>query len=171
MTQPRRIITGHDADGRSVVALDGPFLDNAPLLEAWAAGEGPVDSRGVADQAAGPSRLCPPPGGSKFRYFTVAPTPDGVPREALEAAYAEKFAEFGASACRVDTSRHPSMHKTQTLDYIIVLKGEVTLLLDEGEVKLKPFDVVVQRGTNHGWVTDGPEPALLAAILIDAEIS
>ena len=55
---------------------------------------------------------------------------------------------MGASHERVDTSRHPSMHKTKTIDYIILLKGDVTLLLDEDEVRLKPFDVVVQRGTN-----------------------
>ena len=62
------------------------------------------------------------------------------------------------------------MHKTKTIDYIILLKGDVTLLLDEDEVRLKPFDVVVQRGTNHAWVNNGDEPALLIAVLIDSEI-
>jgi hypothetical protein len=166
----RRIITGHDAQGRSRIVFDGPPVDAAPLFDFWTSPAGPMDSRSQDDQAQGPSRLCPPPGGSKFRFFTVAPVPEGMSREALEAAYAARFEDFGASACRVDTSRHPSMHKTESIDYIIVLKGEVTLLMDEGEVRLKPFDVVVQRGTNHGWVTDGPEPALLAAILIDAEV-
>ena len=77
---------------------------------------------------------------------------------------------MGASHERVDTSRHPSMHKTKTIDYIILLKGDITLLLDEDEVRLKPFDVVVQRGTNHAWVNNGSEPALLIAVLIDSEI-
>ena len=77
---------------------------------------------------------------------------------------------MGASHERVDTSRHPSMHKTKTIDYIILLKGDLTLLLDEDEVRLKPFDVVVQRGTNHAWVNNGSEPALLIAVLIDSEI-
>ena len=71
---------------------------------------------------------------------------------------------------RVDTSRHPAMHKTETVDYIILLKGEVTLILDEEEVALKPFDVVVQRGTNHAWANNGSEPALLIAVLIDSNI-
>ena len=62
------------------------------------------------------------------------------------------------------------MHKTETIDYIILLKGDVSLILDEDEVRLKPFDVVVQRGTNHAWVNHGDEPALLIAVLIDAEI-
>jgi hypothetical protein len=170
MNNLRRVITGHGADGRSRVVIDGPPLGDGPLLEVWSAPPGPVDSRSGADQAAGPVRLCPPDGGSKFRYFTIAPLPEGVPHEALEAAFAERFAEFGAADARVDTTRHPSMHKTRTLDYIILLRGEVRLLLDEGEVDLKPGDVVVQRGTNHGWVCTGPEPALLCAILIDAEI-
>ena len=76
---------------------------------------------------------------------------------------------MGAAHERVDTSRRPSMHKTKTIDYIILLKGDVTLLLDEDEVRLKPFNVVVQRGTNHAWVNNGSEPALLIAVLIDSE--
>jgi hypothetical protein len=167
----RRIITGHDATGRSMITIDGPPLeDGGPLHEVWTAPPGALDTAGRADQAAGPVRLCPPDGGSKFRYFTVAPLPEGVPTAAIEAAFAERFAEFGAADARVDTTRHPSMHKTRTLDYIIVLKGEVTLLLDEGEANLKAGDVVVQRATNHGWVCKGSEPALLCAILIDAEV-
>ena len=62
------------------------------------------------------------------------------------------------------------MHKTDTVDYIILLKGDVSLLLDKEEVKLNPFDTVVQRGTNHAWINHGDEPALLIAVLIDSEI-
>jgi quercetin dioxygenase-like cupin family protein len=61
------------------------------------------------------------------------------------------------------------MHQTKTIDYIILLEGDVTLILDEDEVRLKPFNVVVQRGTNHAWVNNGTEPALLIAVLIDSE--
>ena len=61
------------------------------------------------------------------------------------------------------------MHKTRTIDYVVLLSGEVTLLLDKGEVALKPFDVVARRGTNHAWVNKGKEPALIAAVLIDAK--
>ena len=62
------------------------------------------------------------------------------------------------------------MHQTKTIDYIILLNGDVTLLLDKDEVRLKPFDTVVQRGTNHAWVNNGNEPALLIAVLIDSDI-
>ena len=84
---------------------------------------------------------------------------------------ADAFEKIGAAHHRVDTSKHPAMHKTETIDYIILLKGDVTLVLDEEEVNLKSFDVVVQRGTNHAWVNNGKEPALLVAVLIDSKIN
>ena len=84
---------------------------------------------------------------------------------------AEAFAAYGAGHARPHTSRNPWMHKTKTIDYIILLSGEVTLLLDGDERLLKPLDVVIQRGTNHAWINRGKEPALLAAILIDADVS
>jgi quercetin dioxygenase-like cupin family protein len=61
------------------------------------------------------------------------------------------------------------MHKSKTTDYIILLKGQITLMLDDGEVDLQPLDVVVQRGTNHAWVNRGTEDALLMAVLVDAD--
>ena len=106
----------------------------------------------------------------KFRYFQINPLPEGVSPEFIEQATADAFEKMGAAHHRVDTSRHPAMHKTETVDYIILLKGEVTLILDEEEVALKPFDVVVQRGTNHAWANNGSEPALLIAVLIDSNI-
>jgi mannose-6-phosphate isomerase-like protein (cupin superfamily) len=99
----------------------------------------------------------------------VAPENKSLSAAEAEKIAAERFAAMGASHCRVDTSLHPSMHTTRTVDYIILLSGQVTLLLDKGEVDLKPFDVVIQRGTNHGWVNRGTEPALLVAVLIDAK--
>ena len=114
--------------------------------------------------------LSPPNGGTKFRYFQINPTPEGVPADLIEAATAEAFEKMGAAHHRVDTTRHPAMHKTKTIDYIILLKGDVTLLLDNEEVDLKPFDVVVQRGTNHAWVNNGNESALFIAVLIDSDL-
>jgi mannose-6-phosphate isomerase-like protein (cupin superfamily) len=83
---------------------------------------------------------------------------------------ADAFDKIKASHCRVDVSKHPAMHKTDSIDYIILLKGDVTLILDEDEIDLKPFDTVVQRGTNHAWRNNGNEPALFIAVLIDSEI-
>jgi len=112
--------------------------------------------------------LSPVANGSKFRFFTVNPDDPSLSAAEREARVATYFAGMGAAHERVDTTRHPSMHLTKTVDYIILLSGEVTLLLDEEERDLKPFDVVVQRGTNHAWVCKGKEPALLIAVLVDA---
>ncbi len=171
LKEQRRIVTGHDEEGRSVVLIDGPpaaFL--GALAEVWNSAGGALDTRSSADRAAGEVILSPAPGGTKFRYFMVRPEDASMSPEAREQAVAARFEAMGAAHERVDTTRHPAMHKTKTLDYIVLLSGEVTLLLDGAERDLKPFDVVVQQGTNHAWVNKGSEPALLVGILIDAEI-
>ena len=77
------------------------------------------------------------------------------------------FKEIGDPEARGDTSRHPMMHTTATIDYIVLLSGEITLVLDDGEpIKSKPFDAVVQRATNHAWMNTGREPALLVAVMV-----
>jgi mannose-6-phosphate isomerase-like protein (cupin superfamily) len=130
----------------------------------------PIDLTDNLDRADSEIILSPPANGTKFRYFQINPTPDGVPWDVLQDLAAEAFDRIGAAHLRIDTSKHPAMHKTETIDYIILLKGDVSLLLDEEEVRLEPFDTVVQRGTNHAWVNHGEEPALLIAVLIDSEL-
>ena len=175
MNNLRRIITGHDKDGKSIISIDGPPArilgeDVGGLFEIWNTDGEIINTLDKSDRADIDVILSPSKNGTKFRYFVIKHTPKEISRENLEAATAKAFELMGASHERVDTTRHPSMHKTKTIDYIILLKGDVTLLLDNDEVKLKPFDVVVQRGTNHAWVNNGEEPALLIAVLIDSEI-
>ena len=164
--EPRRIITGHDADGKSVIVIDGP---RTPFGAYWLTDSTPVDNSGSGDDGLKVRMLEPPAGGSIFRFASIPPENPNMSREERERQTAKMFAQMDAAHCRPDTTRHPAMHKTRTIDYIVLLSGEVTLLLDKGEVDLKPFDVVVQRGTNHAWVNKGPEPALIAAVLIDAK--
>ena len=171
----RRIITGHDKNGKSIITLDGPPAksigeDVGGLFELWNTDGNQVISSDMIDRADDEIILSPPRGGTKFRYFQINPLPKGVPDEILQEIAADAFEKVGAAHHRVDTTKHPAMHKTETVDYIILLKGDVTLILDEEEVDLKPFDVVVQRGTNHAWVNNGTEPALLIAVLIDSDI-
>ena len=64
--------------------------------------------------------------------------------------------------------RHPAMHATKSIDYALVLAGEIDMLLDDSEVHLNTGDVIVQRGTNHAWVNRGDEPCCIAFVLIDA---
>lgn len=175
----RRIVTGHDAQGRSIVlsdavsphVLENPVRPGRGLTDLWRTDAVPASNAGEADGADRPVTLNPPERGTVFRFFQINPLSaeaDLTPEE-REARYAAAFRQMGAAEERVDTSRHPGMHKTRTVDYIVLLEGEVTLILDEGEVDLKPLDVVVQRGTNHAWENRGTEPAVLAGILIDAE--
>lgn len=171
----RRIVTGHDEEGKSVITIDGPPArslgeEAGGLYELWNTDGNEINTLDEIDRADGEVLLSPPNGGTKFRYFQINPTPEGVPADLIEAATAEAFEKMGAAHHRVDTTRHPAMHKTKTIDYIILLKGDVTLLLDNEEVDLKPFDVVVQRGTNHAWVNNGNEPALFIAVLIDSDL-
>ena len=171
----RRIVTGHDEKGKSVITIDGPPArslgeEAGGLYELWNTDGNEINTLDEIDRADGEVLLSPPNGGTKFRYFQINPTPEGVPADLIEAATAEAFEKMGAAHHRVDTTRHPAMHKTKTIDYIILLKGDVTLLLDNEEVDLKPFDVVVQRGTNHAWVNNGNEPALFIAVLIDIDL-
>ena len=171
----RRIVTGHNDNGKSIVTIDGPPArsigeDVGGLFELWNTDGNAIITTDVIDRADDEIILSPPSGGTKFRYFQINPLPEGVPKDMLQEIAADAFEKVGAAHHRVDTSKHPAMHKTETVDYIILLKGDVTLILDEEEVDLKPFDVVVQRGTNHAWVNNGTEPALLIAVLIDSAI-
>lgn len=171
----RRVVTGHNKDGKSIVSIDGPPAcsigeDVGGLFEIWNTDGMPIETTDNVDRADSEIILSPPANGTKFRYFQINPTPEGVPWDVLQDLAAQAFDRIGAAHHRIDTSKHPAMHKTETIDYIILLKGDVSLLLDEEEVRLEPFDTVVQRGTNHAWVNHGDEPALLIAVLIDSEL-
>ena len=171
----RRIVTGHNEKGKSIITLDGPPArsigeDVGGLFELWNTDGEEVISTDNLDRADQEIILSPPSGGTKFRYFQINPIPEGIPEDVMQDMAAEAFEKIGAAHHRIDTSKHPAMHKTDTIDYIILLKGDVTLILDEEEIDLEPFDVVVQRGTNHAWVNNGTEPALLIAVLVDSKI-
>ena len=171
----RRIVTGHNTNGKSIIKIDGPPARSigeeiGGLYEIWNETGIAVDTLSDVDNADSDIILSPPKGGSKFRYFKIMPTPQGVSVEILNQMAEEAFSRIGAAHHRIDIARHPAMHKTKTIDYIILLEGDVTLVLDEEEVRLKPFDVVVQRGTNHAWINNGKEPATLIAVLIDRDL-
>jgi quercetin dioxygenase-like cupin family protein len=171
----RRIVTGDGVDGKSRVLIDGApakllAVEEAGLAEIWTAaltGRELVDSEDRLSKEN--VRLEPARNAVKARWFTVAPEDSSKSAEEKEAAAAFGFAAVGASHARVDTARHPAMHKTDTLDVIVVVRGDVDMLLDNGEARsLKPGDVVIQRATNHAWVNHGEETALLVAVLINA---
>lgn len=171
----RRIVTDNDHEGRSRILIDGAAakliaVEEAGLAEIWTAGVRPGALLDATDHLLTEDiKLEPQRGAVKVRWFTVAPDDPSKSAEDHETAAAFGFGVIGAAHTRIDTTRHAMMHKTQTLDVVVLVKGEVDLLLDDGQAEaLKPGDVVIQRATNHAWVNKGAETALLVAVLIDA---
>jgi mannose-6-phosphate isomerase-like protein (cupin superfamily) len=169
----RRVVTGHDARGRSVFLRDGhaknvkemASMPGLALTDLWET-QGPLASNeGKADAAARPVRLEPPRGGTILRIVEFPP--DSAWRNRADAR--EAFDSIGAGHAPDAHSSDPMMHKTATVDYIIVLKGEIYAIMDQGEVKLKAGDVLVQRGTNHSWSVRGKKPCIIAAVLVSAK--
>lgn len=165
----RRIVTGHDAAGRSIVTEDGPparrydDLGEPGLVfhEIWHTAQTPAAiERAGGDPAEPGLALAPPPGGTRIRVLDIPVEQDGADFDAV-------FANIGGSAAHIASDRHPSFHRTRSIDYGIVLDGEITLLLDAGETVVRAGEIVVQRGTNHGWVNRGTKPCRIVFILID----
>jgi len=170
LQQVRRIVTANTADGRSYIHSDGPsphVAETAPdrgLTDLWAMFDGGPDLD-TPDGADRPVVLSPARGGNIFRFFQLPPASASA---TTQEAAAEIFEKMGGAHERVADSRDPSMHLTQTIDYIVLLKGRVKLILDEEETILNPLDVVIQRQTNHAWINLDEEPALMMAVLVDA---
>jgi mannose-6-phosphate isomerase-like protein (cupin superfamily) len=168
----RRVITGHNLDGRSVIVSDGKAdavkeMESMPglaLTDLWETRGSPADNTGNADAADRPVVLEPPANGTLFRMVEFPPDSAWQGKADPDAA----FRSIGAGHASDSASDDPMMHMTSTVDYLIVIKGEIWAIVDEGEVCLKPGDVMVQRGTNHSWSVRTDEPCLLAAVLVNA---
>ena len=168
----RRIITCTNHDGRSSVLSDGPATNIiGGLTELWTTTEAPHDHASNTDLGARSNSLEPSTSGTVFRFFQIPPEASSahLSPEEKSKAWSDLFASMNAAHVQPDTRRDPGMHKSSTTDYIILLQGAITLVLDEEEVDMKPFDVVIQRGTNHSWVNRGEVDALLMAVLVDAK--
>jgi naringenin degradation protein FdeH len=170
MTRPmRRVVTGH-ASGKAVILLDGA-APNAKLRKAtgltstllWVTEESPADNSGSSDSAERDIGVAPPPRGSIFRVVDFPPAADaGVVDNAA------MLREMGIAGEAHTDPRHATMHRTRSVDYCVVISGEIDMLLDDSEVHLDAGDVLVQRGTNHAWVNRGKESCRIAFVLIDA---
>ncbi|HEY8579967.1 MAG TPA: cupin domain-containing protein [Beijerinckiaceae bacterium] len=138
------------------------------VTELWKTTSSPADNASQEDPTAPPYRLIPPENGSAFRIIVYPP--DAVRLASLheERAGAADSASGRAAALDRNNPRHPGFHKTNSVDYAIVLSGEIYALMDEGETLLRQGDVLIQRGTNHAWSNRTSEPAVLAFVLIDA---
>ena len=141
----RRIVTGHDASGKAVVWLDGDATnhkypdDKVSSTMVWSTDATPTNFLGSADECNRVLGTNPPPGGSRFTVMEFQP----------------------------GNELH-GLHRTDTVDYVICISGEMTMVLDDDKtVTMHPGDIMIQRGTNHGWVNKGSVPCRLAVVLID----
>jgi quercetin dioxygenase-like cupin family protein len=176
----RRVITGHDANGKAIVIEDqfAPAVHANPLrpghisVDLWRTAATPhILHATEPDPTGGPKRIHPLPGGTVFRISEIAPETEAVRNISPEQSKAV-FAAMGneqATSAGTAKGRHPFMHRTESIDYAVVLKGEVTLLLDDQDVLLKEGDVVIQRGTNHAWSNRSDKPVLMLYVLIDGK--
>ena len=162
----RVIVTGTNTAGKSTVVEEAHATLIGPgNFDFWQtkAGQSPHD----VSFGRSPMKFYPEAGGSMFRLFTIPPLDPNMKPADVTKRQDWFFNEVGYAGARVDTSRHPMMHVTPTVDYVLLLSGEISLVLDEGEpIKLKPFDAVVQRATNHSWTNTGTEPALLLCVMV-----
>jgi hypothetical protein len=173
----RRVVTGHNAQGKSCFIHDGAaphVYQRSPgssiVTELWQTSSTPANNHGVDDPTLGAFRLPPDKNGSKFRIIHYPPDKERI--AALQKEHQSTVDDGSGRAAALDKAhagRHPGFHKTSSIDYAIVLSGEIHALMEEGEVLLKTGDVLVQRGTNHAWSNRSDEPAILAFVLIDAE--
>ncbi|WP_300485058.1 cupin domain-containing protein [Flavobacterium sp.] len=153
-TIPRRVVTGIK-DGKSTI-IEDQTVQNAVehfkgliISDIWNTQEMPahLDNEALIPNTAFPQT---PKNGTYFRYVTIPPD--------------------SALGLTVQPGEpHPLMHQTDTLDYIIILSGELYLIMEEGETVLKPGDIVIQKGTNHAWSNRSDQPCIQLAILIDAK--
>ena len=171
----RRIVTGRDTHGRAIVIHDTSASvfhpKNRPGVEVtnlWITTETPASLADATDRTQEPVALIPPAQGTVFRIVEFSPERDWIGQLDRKAAR-ESFASFGAEQA-LDNSeqpRHPLMHKTETIDYAIVLSGECYMVLDDSEVLVTAGDVIIQRGTNHAWSNRSDRPCRIAFVLID----
>lgn len=173
----RRVVTGHDEAGRAIVVSDGP----APLVHT-AAGRVGYSSTDIWRTSAMPApivahapeptlgarRQLPSQQGTVIRINRIEPESVAVRDMSPEAAR-QAFAALGNERASTfgKTGRHPMMHRTETIDYAIVLAGEIYCVLDDSEVLLRAGDVLVQCGTNHAWSNRSDAICEIAFILID----
>jgi hypothetical protein len=154
--KPRRIVTGHDRNGKSIVVSDGPPPNELHLRERG------IDFFEVWKTDQSPAPVAPTEAEPTNRPVELAPKPHGTVIRILD--FSPGFSEKQAGI-------KPFMHRTETIDYGIVLEGEIVLLLSDSEVYLTAGDVAVQRGTDHAWENRSSKPTRMAFILIDGSFT
>lgn len=174
--QPRRVVTGHNAEGRSVVVSDaaperGTYMAHHALrsYEYWNTRGAPVLIERRASEPEEDGIVLPPPqNGTRIRVCDFEPEKHSVYAADRQETLAE-FEKVGGLAAYSGNKdgAHPMMHRTETIDYGIVMEGEIFLVLEEEETLLKAGDIVIQVGTNHAWSNRSDKVCRMAFVLVD----
>jgi mannose-6-phosphate isomerase-like protein (cupin superfamily) len=175
----RRIVTGHDSQGQSYVTedRDAPSVHTNPkrvgyhLTQLWMTDESPAFVGNEVDPTSRPLRLEPPKGGTVVRIIEFGPEGDWLTKiDANDTKVAwSALGTDTASTYAGGAAKHPFMHRTQSVDYALVLEGEITLVLDKEDVIMKTGDFLVERGTNHAWANRSGKPCRMLFVLIDGK--
>jgi mannose-6-phosphate isomerase-like protein (cupin superfamily) len=167
----RRVVTGLDANNKAVVMFDsrmplrpGPAGLNATNL--WVTNTYPLGFSFKDDTSAIPVGISPLDNGTKFRVVEFPPL-DAATEAKMEPDFLMKAVGPVAPARGLPVT-HPLMHRTRSVDYAVVLSGEIDMMLDDSVVHLKPGDTIVQQATNHAWVNHGREPCRILFVLMDS---
>jgi quercetin dioxygenase-like cupin family protein len=170
----RRLVTGTDVNGRSRIIEDAPAASIRTVPErpgyravnVWRTEETParIDAPDATSNHKG---ILPPKKGSILRIIDFPPEPED-PRE-LKRMLDATFGGIYEDAAHDKGARHPGMHTTDTVDYAIILEGEIWAVMDEGETLMRAGDVLIQRGTNHAWANRSRKTARIAFVLIDGK--
>ncbi len=167
----RRVVTGLDANNKAVVMFDsrmplrpGPAGLNATNL--WVTNTYPLGFSFKDDTSAIPVGISPLDNGTKFRVVEFPPL-DAATEAKMEPDFLMKAVGPVAPARGLPVT-HPLMHRTPSVDYAVVLSGEIDMMLDDSVVHLKPGDAIVQQATNHAWVNHGREPCRILFVLMDS---
>ena len=173
----RRLVTGHNEQGKAIFTHDGiaPSIHTNPkrvgyyLTNLWMIDESPAMINNNPDPTSRPLQLIPEKNGSVVRIIEFGPEGDWTKN--LHAADAKTaFGALGTEkASTFKEGGHPLMHRTETVDYALILEGEIYLVLDEEERLMKQGDFLVERGTNHAWSNRSDKPCRVLFVLIDGK--
>lgn len=172
--QVRRVVTGHDSSGKAIVLIDDTAPNASPRsaagTQSWRiwVNDTPADMTGERDRGATPTGIAPPALGAVFRVVEFPPETEET-RKLANDHFSHAIGADHHAPAKVRPPRHPMMHRTRTIDYGVVISGEITMLLDDSEVQFKAGDVFVQQATNHAWVNRGSEVCRIAFVLIDGK--
>jgi mannose-6-phosphate isomerase-like protein (cupin superfamily) len=168
----RRVVTGLDANNKSIAMFDSrltlnPGKSGNPAANLWITDSSPPEFSFKDDSAAKPIGLSPPDNGTAIRVVEFPPL-DPAAEAKMDPNLMMKVVGDHAPARGLPV-KHPLMHRTRTVDYAVIMSGEIDMMLDDTVVHVKPGDVVIQQATNHAWINRSTQPCRVLFVLMDSK--